>query len=261
MKNPLSFLPVLFLLIAAPALPAADDTAHHREVYQKINAAAKTLTVRKAVYEDQPIVFELEAWFDGKSLVRILSKVPGEDGGGHEEYYYENGKVLFVFRQYRGVHPVSGKPDALIEDRFYFKNGTLFKWLGTDKKVVPAGSGDFKSEAERLTKNASDFALTLAGKNPEAKPAVQLEQTTGIFRSIEQGDYAHWKMTDAKGREVSFFVLQPDKELEKVLANPKKFSGRRCRVTWKTTMEEIPEAGGKMKVDQITAVEWLGKPG
>jgi hypothetical protein len=30
-------------------------------------------------------------------------------------------------------------------------------------------------------------------------------------------------------------------------------------VTWKKSTENIPEAGGKMEIEQILSVEWLGK--
>jgi hypothetical protein len=35
--------------------------------------------------------------------------------------------------------------------------------------------------------------------------------------------------------------------------------GRRCRITWKASQEAIPEAGGKIDVEQVLSVEWLGK--
>lgn len=79
---------------------------------------------------------------------------------------------------------------------------------------------------------------------------------TGTFKAIEEGDYLHWLMTDNKGKEISFFILTPDASIEAVLKDPKKWIGKSCTITWKTSMEAIPEAGGKMKVNQILHVEW-----
>jgi hypothetical protein len=45
--------------------------------------------------------------------------------------------------------------------------------------------------------------------------------------------------------------------VEKVLKNPSAFIGRKCRVEWKATTEDIPEAGGETALEQIVSVEWL----
>lgn len=90
-----------------------------------------------------------------------------------------------------------------------------------------------------------------------AKPKAALT-AEGTFTGIEQGDYAHWKMRTKSG-EVSFYILKPDASVEKVLAKPKPFVGRKCRITYKKTTENIPEAGGKMEIQQIVSVEWTEK--
>ena len=90
-----------------------------------------------------------------------------------------------------------------------------------------------------------------------AKPKAALT-AEGTFTGIEQGDYAHWNMRTKAG-EISFYILKPDASVEKVLANPKPFVGRKCRITYKKTTENIPEAGGKMEIQQIVSVEWTAK--
>ncbi len=260
MKLPALFA-VLILLFGTSFAGAADNTAHHRKVYDEVNAGAKSWRKSKATHKDDPIVFELEGWSDAGGLRKILMQVPGEDGGGSEEYYLEDGKLLFVFRHYRGTHPDTGKANAMIEDRFYFNDGKMFKWVAAGKKTISPDEGDFKAEAERLTGNCATFVKALNGKSA-AKPkekAGAVQQAEGTFTGIDDGDYLHWNMKTAQGKELSFFVLQPDAALEKVVAEPGKFVGRKCRVQWKSSVENIPEAGGKMKLEQILSVEWLGK--
>lgn len=80
--------------------------------------------------------------------------------------------------------------------------------------------------------------------------------TEGTFLGLEEGDYTHWRMKSG-GEEVSFFVLQPDKSVEKVIEEPSKFKDRKCRVRWKETVENLPEAGGRTKIRQVVSVEWL----
>jgi hypothetical protein len=179
-----SFLRVASLLLAV--LPftarAQEDTAHHRAVYAEIEKNEASYRRAKATFKDDPIVFELQGWFDGADLRKIVSVVPGEDGGGSEEYYLEKGQPLFVFSRYRSA---AGKP---VENRFYFTGGKLFKWLGTDKKSVAPGSGDFKAEAERLASNASNFVAAFKAKAPAASAKSTARTATGTFLGIEEGD-------------------------------------------------------------------------
>jgi hypothetical protein len=83
--------------------------------------------------------------------------------------------------------------------------------------------------------------------------------TVGTFVGIEEGDYAHWLMRTAEGDELSLFILHPDSATEKVLEKPESYVGRRCRVEWKESMEDIPESGGMVLLQQILRLEWLQK--
>lgn len=250
------------VFVALSGLHAQEDTAHHREVYAAINAQEKSLKQVKATYKDDELVFELKGWTDGKDLKKILSVIPGEDGDGSEEYYLENGKPLFVFSHYTMANPKDAKSPLKVENRFYFKDGKLFKWLSSEKKAIESSDPDFAVEAERLTTNCSHFLEAFKGKAAaaEEKPADAVEKAaTGTFTGVEEGDYAHWQMKSAKGEELSYFILKGDATIDKVLKNPKAFVGKKCRVTLKTSMEDIPEAGGKMEVTQVLGVEWLDK--
>lgn len=238
-------------------MQAQDDTAHHRAVYQEINEKAAASKPVKATHKDDPIVFELQGWTDGKELRKIVSIVPGEDGDGSEEYYLENGQPLFVFRRYNDINQDTGKVLARHEDRFYFKEGKLFKWLDTAKKPVKTTSEDFMAEAERLASNARSFIAAFKGKGVATTKPPATQTAIGTFLGIEEGDYAHWQMKRDDGKEISFFILRPDSSVEKVLENPKAYQGKKCRIQWKASTEKIPEAGGDIKVEQILSVEWI----
>ena len=92
----------------------------------------------------------------------------------------------------------------------------------------------------------------------QPKPKAAALTAVGTFTGIEEGDYMHWKMRTAAG-EATWFILNPDDSVETVLKNPQAFIGRPCRITWKKSTENIPEAGGNMEVEQILSVEWTGK--
>lgn len=252
----------LSVLLAA-ALPLAtqaqQDTARHREVFSQVNTGLDSLKKVKATYkEDEVLQFDLTAWLDEKGTVRkINAVVPNEDGGGFEDFYYDGGKLLFVYRTFESGGGIK------VEDRFYFRDGAMFKWIDQVKKAVPAASENFAIEAERLTGNSAKFltALQKAGAKPSGgKPAaVKTQVATGKFLRIDEGDYFHWVMQTAGGEELSLFILKPDASVDKVVDDPGKYVGRACRVTWKKSTENIPEAGGKMEIDQILSVEWTKK--
>jgi hypothetical protein len=246
-----SFTTLLVGLCPAGTMIAQEDTAPHRKLYAEIQAATGKMKRLKGTVEVDGLGFELEGWRQGGELRKVVARVPGEDGDGSEEYYFEGGQLQFVFRQYAAAAE-DGKKGAQVEDRFYLKDGVLFKWLGADKKAVPADAEEFKLEARRLEELSAVFTAALGDK------AVAAEME-GVFLGIEEGDYAHWRMRNEKGEEVSLFVLRPEASVEAVLENPEKFAGKRCRVRWRKSMETIPEAGGKMEVKQIFGVKWLGQ--
>lgn len=249
----------LVLLLSSQGLKAQEETAHHREVYAAINAQEKSLRSDKVTYKEDELTFELMGWKDGDELKKILVTVPGEDGEGSEEYYLENGKPLFVFSHYKAPGPKEGKAPHRVENRFYFKEGKLFKWLSSEREEVAPKDPDFVSEAKRLTSSFEHFVAAFKGKDapPDKPAAAEAKVATGTFTGIEQGDYAHWLMKSQAGEELSYFILKGDGSVAKVLAKPKAFIGRKCRVKLKTSIQDIPEAGGKIEVEQVLGVEWL----
>jgi hypothetical protein len=100
-----------------------------------------------------------------------------------------------------------------------------------------------------------EIQITQGGKKAAASVAA-IKTTSGVFTGILEGDYSHWKMTTEKGEEVSYFILKPDASIERALENPKPFIGKKCVVKWKASKENLPEAGGKIEVEQVISVEW-----
>ena len=122
----------------------------------------------------------------------------------------------------------------------------------------------FRQAHALLAKNSYDMAY-VCGPKPMIKGVlplitekkipceVSLENYFGCGTGICYGCTIRTK----DGKERSFFILKPDASVEKALDDPKKFVGKSCRVTWKKSTEEVPEAGGKMEIEQILSVEWL----
>ena len=94
------------------------------------------------------------------------------------------------------------------------------------------------------------FAVSASGESRVSKGT-----TDGTFAGIEQGDYAHFLVKTAKGKQESYFVLRPHKSVQAYLDNPTKLKGRRIRVHWEERNENIPEAGGKQRIKLVTKVD------
>ena len=98
--------------------------------------------------------------------------------------------------------------------------------------------------------------LTTAALGAEPKSGKQ-RTTEGTFAGIEQGDYAHLLVKTASGKQESYFVLQVDKSVQPYVDNAKKMRGRKIRVYWREKMENLPEAGGRTKVQVVERIEPL----
>ena len=102
---------------------------------------------------------------------------------------------------------------------------------------------------------AFTFAALLLAATPLLAAPAKKGQSDGTFAGIEQGDYAHFRLKSAKGKEESFFILRPDKSVDSYLKNEAKLKGRKVRVHWEERDEQIPEAGGKQRIKIATRVE------
>ncbi|MEZ5385724.1 MAG: hypothetical protein R3F13_09430 [Prosthecobacter sp.] len=254
MKTRLLLSSIFVLLLTSTTGFAQSDTAHHRAVYSDINDKKDSFKKVTALYNDEPTEFALTGWLDGGEVRKIVAKC-SDDGAGVEEFYLEGEKPLFVYSTYYKMTQ-SGKRGARVEERLYFKNGAVFKWLTTDKQAPVMHGEDYQATTERLNENCTAFVAALKTKGGKAKVAVKVLE--GTFTGIEEGDYFHWKMRVKGQGEISLFILNPDKSVEQVMDDPQEFEGHRCRVTWKKSTENIPEAGGKMEIEQILSVEWAG---
>jgi hypothetical protein len=238
---------------------AQKDTAHHRAVYDAINKAEASMQKVKATHKDEPTEFALTGYLQNGEVKKIVS-LCGDDGSGPVEYYLEDEQPLFVYSTWYQMTD-DGKRGPKVEERLYFKDGAIFKWLTTEKPAPVFHGEDYQATTEMHTTNCAAFvaALKKASGKSSGKAQAAAKVIEGTFTGIEEGDYFHWNMTTKSGEPMSFFIMRPDDSVEKVTANPENYVDKKCRVTWKKSTENIPEAGGKMEIEQILSVEWLGK--
>lgn len=209
---------------AAPYLALVDQTDASLKDFRRVKGTAQTEAGKVA----------LTGWFDGSDIRKIVVR-PGFSGRGFDAIYFKNRVPRFVF----------SKADRT-EERLYLRDGEILVWI-SDPGFVPHGD-DFASTSARLQ---TDVAAYLAALEPKAENVL-----AGTFVGIEQGDYAHWKMRTANGRERSFFVLQTNPSLDRVLNDPQEYEGRHCRVRWTRATENLESVGGPVTLEKILSVEW-----
>ena len=82
---------------------------------------------------------ELTAYFLDQSLRKMVAKVYGEMGQAREEYYFWDDRLFFVLRAESRYDKPFGKVVSKKEERFYFADDALIRWLDPQKKEAPAG--------------------------------------------------------------------------------------------------------------------------
>ena len=106
---------------------------------------------------------ELMAYFKDRSVEKLSAKFFGETGRALEEYYFWDSELIFVLRvESAYTKPMSGVVKSKTEERFYFADGKLIRWLGNGNKPVSLGAESDKRAAE-LLESAAKFKA-LAGK-------------------------------------------------------------------------------------------------
>lgn len=101
---------------------------------------------------------ELVAYFDGSSIVKIAATYYGESGRALEEFYYSNEKLVFVFRKDDTYDkPMSGKVARTAEDRFYFNNDEMIRWVNGRSKQVQPSNGEYATKREQYLRLSKLF--------------------------------------------------------------------------------------------------------
>lgn len=136
-----------------------------RRRYATINKSlAKYRVVKKELSGFSTEGGELVAYFDGPAIVKIAATYHGETGRAFEEFYYWNEKLIFVFRR-RDTYdrPLSGKVVKTRENRFYFSNDELIRWINEDAQHVAPGNSQYaesKTHYLSLSKRFTEGART-----------------------------------------------------------------------------------------------------
>lgn len=82
--------------------------------------------------------------------------------------------------------------------------------------------------------------------------------TIGTFLTMEEGDYYYIHIKDENKKETSFTLWKSyEGAADLNVDNWEASKGKKIKVDWEETMEDIPEAGEKILVKKVLAVEIL----
>jgi hypothetical protein len=157
------------ILIFSVSLASADSRISDiRKEYQAIRNVLSTLHQETMELDDYSTEGGVaKAFRDAKGSIRLIRvELYGESGKVFEEYYYRNGLLIFVFYEHHrynvpfnvsqeaakeiGVEPFDPKKTKITEDRYYFDNGTMIKWLDEEKKDIDIQSKEFRDAAKEV---------------------------------------------------------------------------------------------------------------
>src|SRR3954470_13951538 len=142
------------------AAQTADPIETIRQHYAQINRNAPNYRkVKKNLSGFSAEGGEMIAYFHGPTVTKIAATYRGESGKSTEEFYYWDGKLIFVFRtESRYSKPLSGKVVATSESRFYFANDQLIRWIDESGKQVAAGSASWEEKQKEYLKTSKLFS-------------------------------------------------------------------------------------------------------
>ena len=150
-------LAIVCLLLAASLARAADPSVEEKVkgIRAKYSEIEKQLKDYRQVKRDLPDESaeggELTAYFKGPGLRKLSARLFGETGNVLEELYFDDNGLIFVLRNETGyTEPNSGVVMSKTEQRFYFADGKLIRWLNPDNKDVTNDAAVPRRERELL---------------------------------------------------------------------------------------------------------------
>lgn len=215
--------------------------------------------------------FLVKAWFHDGIFRRLKAsqKLKG-DVLTRDFYYNEDGDLRFALVTL-APEAKGEKPSVPVEERFDFVDGELVRYIGPDKKPVAKEDKNFTEMETSLTKMSVDVMERIEGstayadmtEGANAGPKVPAGTvlgagfSDGVFSAVEEGDYFHLDLEQADGEIMTFFVITKDKSVDPFLNDSLKEKGKKIRVHWTEKMQEIPEAGGVIRVKVCDRIEIL----
>jgi len=134
--------------------PIESIRQHYASINQNVNRYRR---VKKNLSGFSAEGGELLAYFHGPSVMKMVATFFGESGRAVEEYYFWNGTLIFVFRTDNRYDKPFGKVVSKIENRFYFKDDKLIRWLDEKGKEVASDSAEYAPKQADYLKSSREL--------------------------------------------------------------------------------------------------------
>ena len=135
--------------------PIQSIRRHYAEINRK---AAKYKKVKKELSGFSTEGGGLVAYFEGPSIMKITATFYGETGKASEDYYYQDGKLIFILRtDYRYSKPLSGRIVRTTLNRFYFSNDRLISWIDESGKQVASEKSEYSEKQKEYLDTSKQF--------------------------------------------------------------------------------------------------------
>ena len=170
MKTILALIVIALSVLTIPGDARAqkdDGIEPIRERYAEINRKVATYRkVKKNLSGFSAEGGQLLAYFHGPSVMKMVATYYGETGKAFEEYYYWEGKLIFVLQiDNRYDKPLSGKVVKKTENRFYFKDNKLIRWIHENGKQAATDSAEFADKQKEFLKSSKHLSEGAKSKN------------------------------------------------------------------------------------------------
>jgi hypothetical protein len=146
---------------------AGDSIQTIRDRYATINKGTAThKSVKKKLSGFSAGGGDLTAYFDGPKIMKIVASHLGESGKAVEEYYYWDDRLIFIYRK-DSIYdsPSSGKVARTQENRFYFDNDRLIRWIDGNAKQVESSNSEYQEKEKDYLKLSREFANGARSQN------------------------------------------------------------------------------------------------
>ena len=91
----------------------------------------------------------------------------GEGGQTSDEYYYADGKLIFLYRASSTyTKRFSGKIARTEKTRYYFRDDVLIAWIDAGGKTVPPGTSQYVNEQKSCLQDAREFGRAARSTQP-----------------------------------------------------------------------------------------------
>lgn len=168
---------VAFCILIISNYSQADDSviASIRNEYRLIQQGLPAFKAETVELEDYALEgADARAYRDKTGSIRhIKAGFFHESGKEYKNFYYRNGMLIFAlyithrYNQHTGITPEIAKQEGMeafdpkktliTEDRYYFSNNRMVRWIDENKKEVKSSTKEFKDSEEEVMANSNDM--------------------------------------------------------------------------------------------------------